>query len=556
MFGIILFCWAGTVLYFNPRILALLIGPENVIAKLAIIAFTLLLDLFWFYGFYHLVIVIFSYLKNTKIPYKKLKDYSIAQARPSVALFYAACNDFQEQAVLSCLCQDYSNFHTFILDDGNDEEHKQKINKFAAQYKEDVTIIRRNTRQGYKAGNINNALRRISGFDYFSISDADTILPKNYIVGLLPYFRNDKTAFVQSRQKSNPLQRTEFAEELGFQIDLHCERYLKTKNKYGFVMFYGHGALMRADICKQIGGFPEVATEDLAYSMKIREKGFEGVYAENICCLEDYPPTYQQYRKRNEKWVRGTTECLLKFYPSFLKSKQISWIEKFDVAASALTLLLGFPFVVLLFLVGIVLPFYFYNFQFQGPMFRMPVMFDSALLKLIAGVSGNLFWTWDFFILLLISIIAPILPAILEMRKRPRERLRYIVMYSFLFYSMQVVSSLSLIAYLITRKASFPVTGDNREYVNEKKPENFKQVIIEPIANKKFTFFIEAIIAVLFFRISLTTENIWFLSFCLGLIGSIMLFKLGYKSRIARFIVAAPLIIMAVIIIFIGKAIQ
>ncbi|MBU4304571.1 MAG: glycosyltransferase [Candidatus Omnitrophica bacterium] len=187
MFGTIILSWLWTMLYFNPRILALLWGPENILAKSAIISFTLLLDLFWCYALYHVVIIVFAYLRTTPVPETLLKDKKVSAKAPAVALLYTTYNDFQEKAVLSCVNQEYDNFHAFILDDSTEEDYKNRIDEFSARYKEKVTVIRREGRSGYKAGNINNALKQINDFEYFSISDADSILPKNYITGLLPY---------------------------------------------------------------------------------------------------------------------------------------------------------------------------------------------------------------------------------------------------------------------------------------------------------------------------------------------------------------------------------
>jgi len=556
MFGLIVFLWLCAAFYFTPRILALLIGPENILAKFSIILFALLLNLFWFYGFYHLIIILFSYSKDTDNLGRSNEDKrSDEQNNPSVALLYTTCNDFKEEAVLSCFNQDYSNFHTFILDDSNEKGYKRRIDDLALKYKGKITVIRRPDRKGYKAGNINYGLSKIKGFEYFNISDADTILPKDYILRLLPYFNKPNVAFVQARQELNPNQNSSFAQELGFQIGLHYDHYLRTKNTYGFVMFYGHGALMRYDIWKEIGGFPEVATEDLAYSMKVRERGYFGVYVQDVVCYEDYPPTYQQYRRRNEKWIRGTAECLFKFYPSFLKSRRISWVEKFDVLASASSLLLAFPFLLLLLLVGFVLPFFFYHFRFQGPMFRMPIIFDSSLLNLAVGIKGNLFWRWDFFLMLLLALVSPILPAIVQIFKRPGKRLRYIVMYTFVFYAMQLVSALNLIAYLLTRKATFSITGQEREDLKDSGggPLGF---FSRPVSNHKAVVFMEAVSAALFFLISLSTQNIWFLSFGVGLIISVFLFNLGFENKLLKALVGIPLIITVIVVLFIGKTLQ
>ncbi|MBU1086558.1 MAG: glycosyltransferase [Candidatus Omnitrophica bacterium] len=560
MFFTILCLWFWTVLYFNPRILALLFGPENILAKLALISFLLLLDLFWYYALYHVVIIAFAYFENTPISKTLLKDNQILIQNPSVALLYTTYNDFQENAVLSCINQEYANFQVFILDDSTDADYKNRIDIFAGQYKKKVIVIRRKNRNGYKAGNINNALNQIKGFEYFSISDADSILPKNYISGLLPYFKGNKIAFVQARQESNPEQKSTFAQQLGYQVSLHCDYYMKTKNRYGYVMFYGHGAMLRTDVYHEAGGFPEIATEDLAYSMLIRERGYFGVSAEDVVCYEDFPPTYQQYRRRNEKWIRGTTECLFKYYPSFVKSKNITWMEKVDVLSSACLLLLPFPFFILLLLVGILLPFFYYNFRFQGLMFRMPIEFDNSLLKLMVKTTSNLFWSIDFFVLLIISIIGPMIPPLVELVKYPKQRFKFIIMHAFMFYATEITSSLNLFAYLLSRSATFPVTGHTQKNTQnirvESNRDSFREFTRNPVANHKITVILEAVFAVIFFIISMLSKNIWFLLFSVGLAISIILIRFGFENRNVRYLVSLPLVLLVMIIILIGKTLQ
>ncbi|MBN1522774.1 MAG: hypothetical protein JW928_09615 [Candidatus Aureabacteria bacterium] len=108
---------AGLVLfiYFNPRLFAMLIGEESLLAKFILVVFILLLNLFWFFRLYYLVIMIFSTKRLKGIEIKK-EDF---QEPPPVAIFYVTKNDFQERAVMSCIRQDYDDFHVFILDDAD-----------------------------------------------------------------------------------------------------------------------------------------------------------------------------------------------------------------------------------------------------------------------------------------------------------------------------------------------------------------------------------------------------------------------------------------------------
>ncbi|MCX5698777.1 MAG: glycosyltransferase [Candidatus Omnitrophica bacterium] len=554
MFGVMLGSWILCLLYFNPRLLALLIGPEPFIAKFCLLLFILGLDLFWFYAFFHLVIVGFSYFK----PSDNLTSLLLTHpptTLPKVALLYATCHDFREEAVYSHLHQDYPNYHLFILDDSSDQAYQKRIDEFAKNHLNRITVIRRNNRVGFKAGNLNHALNEISpNYEYFSVSDADTLLPPNYISALLVYALNPTIAFAQAAQKTSLNQKTNFARFMGLNTDIHFRRYASTKNQYGFVMWYGHGALLRRDIWEQVGGFPEIVTEDLAYSMQAREAGYAGVFVEDVVCEEDFPPTYQQYRKRNEKWIRGTAECLLKFYPSFVKSARISWIEKMDVLVSGLSLLTALPFLFFLLLSGIVLPLFFTHFQFLGPMFRAPILYDKNPLAIVTQLRGNLFWSWDVFLLMVASVFAPLVPACIDYRRHPRVVMRYLSTYIFCFFSLQVASAMHSIVVLVTGKAVFPVTGE----CARQDRQNVQRIISQAWArqahaNLAWIFLLEVIAGLVFWGIGAAAHNIWFLPVACALLLSPCVFKWNFNSWMMEYAAALPFVITLGIIYFIGK---
>ena len=99
------------------------------------------------------------------------------------------------------------------------------------------------------------------------------------------------------------------------------------RNRYGFVMFLGHGAILRRSCWQQVGGFPEVVSEDLAYAIAIREKGYYGTFAKDVTCFEEFPESVRSFRVRHVKWTRGTCEFLHHYGLDLLRSSRISWSE-------------------------------------------------------------------------------------------------------------------------------------------------------------------------------------------------------------------------------------
>ena len=342
--------------YLNPRMLALLIGNEALTAKLFLILFFILLNLFWIFGIHYLFLIVFSLKKVSKVEYEINKF----KTPPKVAICYVTKNDFQKTAIESCLNQNYKNFHVYILDDSTDKEYKEEIDNITEE-KSNLTVLRRKEQHGFKAGNLNYGLKQIpSEYEFIAVVDADEIIPSDFIKDLIDHFyNNEKLAFVQSVNLSNPQQKTLFAGDLSLVNDIHWKYMVPARNKYGFVMFYGHGGIIRRSMLEEVGGFPEIVSEDIALSFLFRKKGYYGIYDENVICLEDTPADYLSYRKRFEKWVRGTVEFLKIYLFDIIKTKSITWFEKLDILMLNGSLFLSVPFFIFLLLGAFVLPVFF-----------------------------------------------------------------------------------------------------------------------------------------------------------------------------------------------------
>jgi len=555
LFALMVGLWGLWLLYIDPRLLALLIGPEPLAAKLCVVLFILTLNLSWFYVFYHLVIIGCSYLTRSHTHTLSPPAKTYGSGCPAVALLYTTCNDFQEDAARSHLNQDYNRYHFFVLDDSSQPGYRARIDAFAKLFPGRVTVIRRSERTGFKAGNVNHAIRLIGdAYDYFSISDADTVLPPNFIRALLPYVQCPRIAFAQAAQAAPSDSKTSFARFMAWNTNLHFRHYASTKNRYGFVMFYGHGAVLRTDVWRRIGGFPEIATEDLAYSMKMRELGYEGVFVNEVVCAEEFPPTYKQFRKRNEKWIRGTAECLWKYCPSFVKAAHIPWFEKLDVLVSGGSLLTALPFMVFLALVGICLPLFFAEFRTPGLMVRLPVLHDMGPIALALQLRSNVFWTWDWYLLMLLSVWAPLIPVLIELPRQPKRMFQYLAAQTYHTLATQVVSALNLASFFLTKRAPFPVTGEI-DIKSSRPPRNqrTREWLTQPHTNRPGVFLAEVLGGTVCWAIAIMTQNIWFVTIAAALWCSPLVFRWNLETRLVRSLVFVPLVLTCVILVLVGK---
>ncbi|MCB0839840.1 MAG: glycosyltransferase, partial [Bacteroidetes bacterium] len=330
----ILGIWATCIWWFHSRLMSLLDLAENPLEWASLAFFVLFVEFAWLYGIYNLTMIGFAFwYKWQRKKEDSLPPMMDEKEAPATAILYTTYNDFVEASAESCVHQDYPNYTVYILDDSTDSAYMARVDELADRFADKVIVVRRSDRKAFKAGNMNNALEKIVIDEkYFAIADADEILPVDFLSKLVPVMESDPNCgFVQANHKANPNQTSALAQSQGVGIDLHWKWYQPLRNQFGFVMFLGHGALLRRDVWEKIGGFPDIVSEDLGFAIRAREIGYRGRFVEEVICYEDFPDTVRNFRVRHMKWTRGTCEFLYKESIRLIRSKKITWMEKLDI---------------------------------------------------------------------------------------------------------------------------------------------------------------------------------------------------------------------------------
>jgi cellulose synthase/poly-beta-1,6-N-acetylglucosamine synthase-like glycosyltransferase len=376
-----------------------------------------------------------------------------------VAVLYTTCNDFVEASALSCVRQQYSSFRVYILDDSTDLNYQRRIDKFAGCYA-NVRVVRREERVGYKAGNLNHALARIATEPLFVIADSDEILPRNFLARLVPRMNADpRCGFIQANhccaEKGTRLQR-----DMSLGIDVHWKWYQPLRNRFGFVMFLGHGALLRRSCWEKVGGFPEVVSEDLAYAIAIRERGYYGSFADDVTCFEEFPDTVRSFRVRHVKWTRGTCEFLHHYGLDLLRSRRIPWTEKLDILFPTVNLPITLLFFIYMVDAAIVLPLTIG----QSTMLTIETRMGEFFIPMMHMPDEmSVLYTWDFFAMTVLAMISPILCFVVELWRKPLKLLRFLTHSTALYAALAPLSTICVVGYLKTQQARFLVTGDKSD---------------------------------------------------------------------------------------------
>ncbi|MCC7244799.1 MAG: glycosyltransferase [Saprospiraceae bacterium] len=464
MYITIFSAWIFALLWFQPRLLMLLDMAYDIPSRITLWLFIIFIDFAWLYGMYNISVVMFAiyyrFFQKTK-PIVSAEALTSTDDLPPIAILYTTCNDFVEESVLSCLRQDYPNFKVYILDDSSQLAYQEQIDAFAAQHTELVQVVRRPDRKAFKAGNMNYGLAHVAKEPYFAIADADEILATDFLRKTVAVLESDPTCgFVQANHRANPDSPSPLARDLGTGIDIHWKWYQPLRNEYGFVMFLGHGALLRRDVWEKIGGFPDLVSEDLGFAIHARELGYRGRFLEDVVCFEDFPDSVRAFRIRHMKWTRGTSEFLKKKMGWLIRAKNISWTEKLDILFPTLNLPLTLVYFLFMLNANLALPYFFgfdqdITFVVGGQEFSMPIITLDTRFQVIYG--------WDFYLITLLTFFAPVLSFIVALASKPLRLFKFLSHSTALYAALTPLSSIGVLAYLISGKAIFLVTGDAKQ---------------------------------------------------------------------------------------------
>lgn len=487
---------------------------------------TVTLIVFWliltsFYAGFHFMSFSFS-LAVRKWGDKAVRNYL---RTPAVAIFYPCMNDLKTTAIQGCMAQDYPDFALFVLDDSSTEAERARVEAVSRRYSAQLSVIRRKTRSGYKAGNLNNALAQVgSRFEYVCVVDSDELLPREFLTEMVAIAEGSPSlGFVQSSHRLYA--ETPYGKRTG-DIDLHWNFFLPARNLFGFAYSYGHGVLLRSKAVISIGGFPETVSEDIALSTKLREAGYRGYYAFDIESSEETPPSYDAFRRRNQKIVSGTLEFLLKFYPTFLRSSRVSVVEKLDLLIALMTIYLPIPFVGFLIAIYGLMPFL----GDDDSVWRI-LSTGTADIQSIDNVSSVLkpLQDWEFLAFMFFTVFAPLFYVLPACIRSPKRVFWNIVRLGAIHLSVCLQTVAVAVKWLATRESSFIATGD--------------RAACPRVARKGF---VEFSIGLGVLLVGFLTASICLMAVGLSLALVPALFKNNLRGRTISFLIVLPVLMTLV----------
>ena len=251
----------------------------------------------------------------------------ISTGLPKITTQLPLYNEYNvaERAIRAIAAFDYpSDLHQIQVLDDSDDETRALVDTVAAELREKgvwIDIVRRERRQGYKAGALADAMPAAHG-EFIAIFDADFVPEPDFLRKLLPHFSDDRTGLVQARwahlnRDTSLLTR---AQSIGIDGHFAIDQTARSTNHL-FLNFNGTAGLWRRSAIEDSGGWTsDTLTEDLDLSYRAQLKGWHLEYVPHVTAPAELPETYSAFKSQQFRWAKGSIQTAMKHLPQIFRS--------------------------------------------------------------------------------------------------------------------------------------------------------------------------------------------------------------------------------------------
>lgn len=218
-------------------------------------------------------------------------------------------------------------FEIQVLDDSTDETVEIIASKIKGIQAKGIDIqhIRRESRQGFKAGALAYGLKICKG-DFIAIFDADFVPPKDFLQKTIPHFNVPNVGVVQTRWQHLNENYSLLTQLQAFGLDAHFTIEQGGRNAEShFINFNGTAGIWRKTTIEDAGGWSaDTLTEDLDLSYRAQMRDWKFVYLENVGCPAELPVTMSAVKSQQYRWTKGAAECVVKNLRKLLTDSHLS----------------------------------------------------------------------------------------------------------------------------------------------------------------------------------------------------------------------------------------
>jgi len=346
-------------------------------------------------------------------------------ARPGVAIHLPIYNELYVVGRLLASCAKAATQYgkdrvrIYVIDDSTDETSSE-VDRLASGYSAQglqFKVIRRGSRQGFKAGALQAAL--IATHEkYVAVLDADFVPPKDFLDKTVPILEHDPSVgFVQARWGHLDRNHNVVTESVAIGVDAHFFLEQRGRNGSGYLMnFNGSAGVLRAEAIRQAGGWnSDTLAEDLDLSYRIQLQGYRGVYLNDMEVPGELPPTIASLKRQQGRWARGSLQAAKKLLGRIRASERLTAGQKFQ-AAIHLTYYLVHPLMVASFLLAVAADFLSIDVIRYGVNFSLPALSSRGAFANSVVLSFQIVPWIIFSTLILLSTFAVLLYCIEAVR--------------------------------------------------------------------------------------------------------------------------------------------
>lgn len=212
-----------------------------------------------------------------------------------------------------------------VLDDSTDDTIsivEREIKEYQDQGFQ-IEHVRRDSREGFKAGALNYGLSKARG-DFVAVFDADFVPNADFLKEVIPHFyRTQNIGMVQARWDHINRDYSFLTHAQSILLDGHfvIEHTARSRSNC-FFNFNGTAGVWRKTCIESSGGWSgETLTEDIDLSYRAQMKGWDFIYLDDVTVPAELPVDINALKTQQHRWAKGSVQVAKKLLPSILGGK-------------------------------------------------------------------------------------------------------------------------------------------------------------------------------------------------------------------------------------------
>jgi glycosyltransferase involved in cell wall biosynthesis len=262
-------------------------------------------------------------------PIRALEEGEGGDYRPRVSIqlpCYAEPPEVVKETMNRLAALDYDNFEVLVCDNNTKDEalwrpleaHAQVLNRRLGR--EVFRFFHVAPLPGAKAGALNWLLdgRIDPTAELIAVIDADYYSQPDFLSRLVPFFRSRSLAYLQTPHDYRDFEQSPYLSACYAEYMPNNKIDMLGVNEYGGAFTIGTMCILRTRVLRLAGGWAEwCLTEDSEISVRMRAKGYRGIYLGETFGRGLIPTTFDDYKKQRFRWTAGPVQQLRRHWKLF-----------------------------------------------------------------------------------------------------------------------------------------------------------------------------------------------------------------------------------------------